>query len=298
MNILDILIILIIGFVLYKFTIEKSEKKNNKNYDNINDEIIIHNESAIIEDDLIVEEDKSTTIIHPYFNDCQFHTDYRDTVNIFNKLVSSQHKQLFNIADIPTVTSKPSKKEINVFIKSFIKEVNKHVKNINSTNEIMNWNDNLPDKKVKAGWDKQLEKLGLPGSLYVEPAEKAKIKLLKIDKTEKIETNDEVRYSAFIIIQKENVSDQLIVKVSFYVNKNDCNLDREFFNKDKKNIETCVQIEEVFVVGFMTNNSFGKKSEREKNYNFDKITDGRMFSQKEIIKQLNNKKIQLKKESV
>jgi hypothetical protein len=82
----------------------------------------------------------------------------------------------------------------------------------------------------------------------------------------------------------------MVVKVSFVIDRSDLNLEREFFSKDKNNYETVVKIEEISVLGFLTNNSFGTKSSRDKYYNFDKIDDGKMFRDDDIIHMLNDKK--------
>jgi len=236
--------------------------------------------------------------VNKFFQEVQFHQDYRDTSNAFNLL--TDQKPFFNLADLPvTNVEKPSNTEIKNLISKFIKEVNKTVKNhVSDEIALNNWSDNMPQKKFKSGWEKQQEELGLPASIYTEPAPRSSIRLIKLDHAEKYETDAEVKYVVYLIVQKRNTEDQMVVKVSFVVDKNDLNLDREFFDKRKNTYETSVSIEEISIVGFMITEGYGDQTalSRDKFYDYDKIDDGRMFNQKEIIKQLNKKRRQYEKE--
>jgi hypothetical protein len=236
--------------------------------------------------------------INPYFEEMKFHTDYRDTLNAFNLLVPNQ-KQLFNRSDLPlTNTCSPPVGEIRSLIVNFIKETNKIIKNYVSDELNMQngWQDNTVQKKFKDSFNHEMNELGLPQSLYKEPKSKAPIKLIKLDHAEKYETENEIKYIVFLIIQKKNVQDQMVIKVSFVIDREDLNLDREFFDKKKTSYSTSVKIEEVSIIGFLSNHSFGKKSARDKFYDFNKITDGRMFKEHDIIKMLNAKKLANQKE--
>ena len=299
MNILDFTIIILILVVIYTVLFKNKKEQfvpnkfQNDDYDN--DDIDYDEDPAKYIDKILKSKNKQK--VNPYFLEMQFHQDYRDTSNAFNML-SPDQRQLFNRSDLPiTNSTKPSDTEIKHLITKFVKEVNKTVKNhVSDELNLTGWHDNMPDKKYESGWEKQQKELGLPGSIYIDPAGKAPIKLIKLDHSEKYETDDEVKYVIFLIIQKKNVADQMVLRISFVIEKRDLNLDREFFDKSKDTYETSVKIEEIFILGYMTTHSFGKKMSRDKFYDFDKITDGRMFSQKDIIKMLNKKRKQYEKE--
>lgn len=300
MNILDLTIIILGLIIIYIFIPKNTpeqfspDKSLNITDDDSSNDHFDDDPSKYIDKIL---RSRSKHKINPYFLEVQFHQDYRDTLNAFN-LLSPDKRQIFNRSDMPiTKVDQPSNNETKNLITKFIKEVNKTIKN-HVSNEITltSWQDNTPEKKFKSGWEKQREELGLPGSIYLDPAEKAPIRLIKVDHTEKYETEDETKYVIFLIIQKKNVNDQMVVRVSFVVDKKDLNLDREFFDKAKQTYETAVKIEEIFTIGFMTNNSFGEKTSREKFYDFGGVSDGRMFSQKDIVKMLNKKRREYEKE--
>lgn len=301
-NILNVSLVILGIFVIYMFINSKKSEGFSKNADNSDCEL----ETTLINE---YDEDPSKYIdailrakrkpkVNKFFQEVQFHQDYRDTMNAFNLL--TDQKPFFNIADLPvTNLEKPSNSEINNLISKFIREVNKIVKNhVSDELGATSWTDNMPQKKYKSGWDKQQEELGLPGSIYNEPAPKSSIRLIKLDHAEKYETDAEVKYVVFLIIQKRNTEDQMLVRVSFVVDKQDLNLDREFFDKNKNSYETSVSIEEISIIGFMITHGFGEQGSKEKFYDFEGISDGRMFSQKEIIRQLNKKRRAYQKEYV
>lgn len=300
MNIIDILIILIIALIVYKFysTYRPEPFEDNKNVHNMSnkiDELSESNDDYIIDDpkkyiDKILKATK-TQKINPYFSEMQYHDDYRDTLNAFNLLVPSQ-KQVFNRSNKPlTSESVPDVKEVKRLIGNFVKEVNKIVeKQVHPEVTLNGWNDMMPEKKQKSGWEKQQEQLGLPKSIYTEPYKKAPIKLVKIDHLEKYSTDDQVRYVTFLIVKKQNVSDQMVLRVSFVLDTSDLNLDREFFDEEKSVYETVVKIEEIFVLGFMTKTSFGKQSSLQDLYNYDGINNTGITRDKDIMEQLMKKK--------
>lgn len=237
--------------------------------------------------------------VNEHFVEAQWHTDYRDTQNAFD-LVVPNRKQLFNLCALPVdQVSEVPEKDTRYLVGKFIKEINFTVKN-KVSNELAStsWIDNMPQKQVESGWDKQQKALGLPTSIYKEPAKKAPIKLIKIDHAEKYETEKEIRYSLFLIIQKKHVKDQLVIKVNFVVDKNDVNMDRDFFSTKKDSFRTTVMIEEISIIGFLTKNNFGERTSQDDFYQFDAITDGRMFSQEQIITELNKKKAEYAKEMI
>jgi len=324
MNILDILVILFIILLVSKYYSEvynKTEIKEIKEVDEEDDndekkeafsvdytgdfkkelekemkEDIYDNSMKYI-DQILKHRKKSE--INPYFMEVQFHHDYRDTQNAIILLIPNQ-RQLFNRSNLPIINVlTPPNSEISPLVKNFIKELNRVIKN-NVADEyvVRDWRNGMGEKEYKSGWEKQQEKLGLPGSIYNSPASKEPVKLLKVDHAEKFETEDEIRYTIFLIVQKPSAKDQMLLKVSFQIDKQDINLDREFFAKGKNTMEMIIKIEEAFILGFFTKQSFGKHSVRSEYYNFNGITDGRIFSQKEIFKEINKKRKQYEQECV
>lgn len=310
MNILDTAIVILVIFIAFKYFYslfsyngynKQPECSNNESFASTKkkENLPKSTKKCKFPTSLVSPNKKHKKNIHlnKHFQDMQYHTDYRDTLNAFILLVPNQ-KQLFNRSDLPLshIVDPPSN-EFKNLVSDFIKEVNKTIqKHVTDEINVNNgWQDNLPEKKYKSGWDKEQEALGLPTSLYKEPAPKAMIKLLKIDKVEKYETDNQIKFSVILIAQKKNVDDQIIFKVSFVLEKNDVNLDREFFDKKKNTYNTVIHVEEISVIGFLTN-IFNKKSKnkcaksREDFYNFDNVTDGKMFKQKDIIKILNQKR--------
>lgn len=248
--------------------------------------------------DLILKS-KEKRKVNPYFMEVQFHNDYRDTANAIILLIPNQ-KQLFNRSNLPIINvSTPSNEEILPLVKNFIKELNRVIKNnVGDEYMVRDWKNNMAEKEYKSGWDKQQEKLGLPGSIYNSPTKKEPVKLIKVDHSERFETEDEIRYVVFLVLQKPTAKDQMLLKVSFQIDKQDINLDREFFDKDKNESETLIKVEEAFVMGFLTKHSFGKHSIKSEYYNFDGISNGRIWSQKQIMSELNKKRKPYELESV
>ena len=296
MNILDILIIVIVMGIFYKFYIDNPKKilENELTQETFKSDV----DYAFLDDyvdKMYKAEKKEKQYINPYFMENQFHQDYTDTNNAFLGLIPNQ-RQLFNRSDLPLIkTSTPNNKEVYPLLKTFIRSVNKSVDKNNDNN---NWKNNSVEKQYKDGFEEHQMKLGLPPSIYNKPLQKEHVKLLKLDHAEKFETEDEIRYVLFIIIQKPSAKDQMLVKVSFYIDKQDTNLDRDFFDSGKNDSVNYVKIEEIFIVGFLTAHSFGKHSVKTDYYNFNGISNGRMFSEKEIVKELNKKRKQYESECV
>ena len=313
MSTIDILIIAIILFVLlllYKKSRDKSNDEQFQGYDasgiigdvyDVNKQKGYDTDPSKYIDDIIAA--KNRPKVNENFLEMQFHQDYRDTFNAFELIVPNV-KELFNKSDLPIINiTKPPQSEIKKLVTKFIREVNSVVKNhVNDNLSPDDWGNNLPEKDFTAGWEKHMSELGLPTSIYNKPAGRQPIRLIKIDHAEKYETNDEIRYFIFLIVQKKNVKDQMVLKVSFFLTKTDLNLDREFFDKDKNAYETAIAIENISIIGFLVNHSYGKQSNREKLYNFGNLLDRNngggghaIINQKEIIKVLNKKRKNLRK---
>lgn len=290
MELFDIVILVIIICVIYRYLFYKNNESFNVEFQEAgqDDEYSINIKDANKYIDRILKA-KTKGAINPNFLEMQFHGDYKDTLTAFNNIVPCQ-KQLFNRSNLPVTTIEPNINEIKQLIVSFINEVNKNIKN-QDDNQIsgVGWNDFKPENKIKSGWDKQQEALGLPTSIYKDGAERAPIKLIKIDHLEKYETDDETRHVTYLIIQKKNVSDQMVIRVSFVIDRNDLNMDREFFDSEKNFYETVVKIEEIFVVGFLSVTGKSKGS-RHDFYNFESIKNEELIADKDIVLELNKKK--------
>jgi hypothetical protein len=294
MKTIDLILILSIGFIFYLIYKGKSNKIGTEGLANLND-------SDQEDDNFYLDElakfslDKVGTAINPIFNEGQFHNDYRDTITAFNNIAPSQ-KQIFNHANIPVQFINPSIDEVKYIIKDFMKDLNKNI--ITDVSDYRNnntgWDESTPDKKVKSGWDKQMQSLGLPTNLYPEPAKKSKIRLIAIDHVERYDTEDETKYVCFLFLQKKGIKDQMSVKISFVLDKKDVNEDRNFFDKDNKstnhklsNKNQTVVIEEIYILGFMTIDGTTTINKTPDDfYNFKGMENEGMLDQATIMKEL------------
>jgi len=231
-----------------------------------------------------------TTLVYYYFIDKQFHEDYRDTVTAFDHLLEYD-KPKFNKACLPVTYTETNKSEIKQLLKSFLKMLNNEIEN-NVHNYVTvddGFQNSMPNPTVRSGWERQLENLGLPGELFRTKL-KSKIKIIKVDKVEKVESDSQVKYTVYMIIQKLNVSDQMVVKISFVMDRQDLNVDRDFFKNDtQSHIDLNVTLDEVSVIGYMSNFSFGVNNNRTDFYTFEKTENSNIIDQKEIFKQLKEK---------
>jgi len=233
--------------------------------------------------------------VNPYFKEEQFHQDYRDTINACTMM--TDQKSIFNKCEAPLIkTDEPKHEEINNIAVKFVRELNRTVRDKvdNFAAQGLNsWQDNMPPVNAKSekAWEVYNKELGLPTSIYPDPAKKAPIKIVKIDNIHKEETDNEIRYSVYLILQKVNVKDQMFIRVNFVMKKDDIDLEREFFDSSKNNYETNIIIEEITTLGFMIKKGAGRsKTAREKLYDFKGFEDGRLIPEKDVIRQLNNKK--------
>lgn len=282
------LILLLVILIMYYL--------NKKNNDNFHEDIRAkHKPKKNIDylNDLLKYADNSSfegnDVYNLEFIEAQFHNDYRDTISAFNNIAPSQ-KQVFNIANVPVNFTNPNPSEVKKLLYDFLKELNKNI--INEVPDYRNpntgWDEPLEDLKCESGWDKSMKSLGLPKSLYPDPAKKQKVKLIKLDHVEKYETEDEIKYACFLFLKKPNAEDILVVKVSFVLDKRNINEDRLFF--DQKNIETRVILEEIFILGYMTERGVGRNNHpRDKFYNFYDLEKDGIMDDKAILNQLNKK---------
>lgn len=298
MLVIVVVIIIILLLSMYFKTSNKLEKLEDRNeiidnYDYL-DELLVNdfvrekkNQTTLYKNK--IKNDKVDGIIKPYFIDKQFHEDYRDTITAFDHLLEYD-KPKFNKVCLPVSYNEVNKTEVKGLLKSFL-----HMLNNEITNNVSNYvtvddgfQNSMPNPTVKSGWERQLENLGLPGDLFKQKL-KSKIKIIKVDKVEKVESDSQVKYTVFMIIQKLNVSDQMVVKISFVLDRTDLNVDRDFFKKNSNNIDLNVTLDDVFVIGYMSNFSFGVNNNRTDFYTFEKTENTNILDQKEILKQLKKK---------
>lgn len=252
----------------------------------INDLGIYDNDIVLLDKSKVHEHD-----INPNFVEMKYHNDYRDTLAVFD-ILDPIKKDNFNVAELPiTDTKKPDTNKVNQLVNMFVSQCNSICKN--------QIEDKVENTWDKSGWEKHLEKLGLPTSIYNKPTPKAPIKLIKIDDYGYQATEHESKYTIYFIAQKINTKDQIIICVNFIVDNNDSNLDREFFEDSKNEYNSNIRIGTIDVIGFLTPNKFKTNSYRQDLYRYD-IPDieGKMFSQEDIIRILNKKKRDNKMENV
>ena len=228
------------------------------------------------------------------FIELQYHKDYNDTITAINNL--TPQKELFNMGFLPIRESIPDEMNVNDLVELFMDKLNGEVSN--NVSEFLHtnsgWNDMGKRRREKSGFEQTMEELGLPGTLYNEPAAKAPVKLVAIDKAEQFNTDDQIRFAIYLIVQKENVKDQMVLKVQFFMEKEDLksggDSQKNFFEKNididpekEKEKNQLAIIEQVFTIGYLTNDSEKKtKMDKFHDYNNIKKSDGTMDQEKVI----------------
>jgi hypothetical protein len=249
--------------------------------------------NTVINDVISFDDNKSTFITkesqNPNFINIQFHNDYRDVTTAFNNIIPERN-QRFNLANIPLVYSEPdpNNSEAKYLIKDFIEVLNKNLINQvpNVRNKNSGWDEAIPDPNMRSGWDKMQNSLGLTSSLYEKPKMGGIIKLISIQLVQKYETEDEIKYLCEIILQKENVQDQIIIKTSFVQDKRPL-YDENNFNIISK-VELRVIIEDIFIVGYLSKDGSDAKLQYDndavKFFNYDDMEQNNMTDPKKIQK--------------
>ena len=319
-NFIDIFLAIIITIILYFIIKNVYLNKNIKNIKNINDINDINDTNYAKDNDSLsklIEITKSKKrhqrIPNKYFLNMQFHNDYRDILTSINNVAPDQ-KQLFNMGNIPVKTSYPNiNSTIEQIVNTFIIELNNNIKN--DIRDVLNINDgwdvSAPQKNIESGWDKQQKLLGLPSSIYNKPAKKNKIYLIKIDKISKQETSAEIKYTFKLILQKKNVNDQIILRVSVIIPFNTKD-ERKLFdnnnftsNQSIDMLSNDIIIEEIFIVGFLSNDHMddipgpisiygGNNTDLN---NFDNLNINKITTNKEILNELYKKNNEKKYET-
>jgi len=215
------------------------------------------------------------------FLDNKYHIDYNDTISAINNI--TPQKELFNHSFLPTKQVKTNDDNVKELVNLFIEKINYEIEN--NVSEYLElgsgWNDKNKRKRIKNGFEIQMEKLGLPSSLYNEPASKAPISLIQIRNSEQYMTDDQTRIVISIIVQKPNVKDQMILKILYFIEKE--NNYEVSLNNITKNDTQKVVIEQVFVEGFLTNEDVPEtKVDRFHEYGDVKFSDGTL-DQKKIL---------------
>lgn len=244
--------------------------------------------------------------VNPNFINVQFHNDYRDVYTALLNIVPDK-RQLFNVSNIPLTYSEPELNEVKLLLKDFMAVLNENLKSEVPLyrNPNSGWDEAIIDQPNESGWDKVQKALGLPISLYNKPATNAGVFIVKVNKIQKYETEDEIKYAVEMILQKVNVLDQMVIKGSYVIDK------RVLMNEDNffisKKIDLKVQIEEIFIVGYLSSAGIkntllqqdidvGKQVYADANYEHNLMTDPRYvmsvlnerYTKKEMDTQLRN----------
>ena len=228
--------------------------------------------------------------LKPNYLNIQFHNDYRDVLTAINNIIPKK-RQRFNLASIPIKYSEPPPAEIKQLMKDFIKVLNvnilEEVPNVRNKNS--GFDELIPNPTIRSGFEEAQKPLGLPRSLYEDPACKAMVRLIAVERVQKYETEDEIRYVIQFVLQKMNVNDQLILKASFVQDKRPLQDEDNFFVT--KNIDMRIIIEDIFVIGVLsdegpidTQQQF--QINKEKYFDYNKLEENQLTDPKYIQKML------------
>jgi hypothetical protein len=303
-----IIIILVLFFIFYSNN-SKCNKRGTENlssrdrniYTKLERPAGIVNEQSYLDKLLeYTKKSNSSGNVLPYFVEMQFHNDYKDVITAFD-IICESGRPVFNRSSEPVkftpLEASQSGQMINVFMTQLNTTMKDKIKDAPSSME-NGFNNIQENPSVESGWEKQMKKLGLPSNIYDKGTKKAVIRLIKVDKVDMFETDSQLKYDIYCIIQKDGSYDQMVIKVSFIMDKSDMNQDRNFF-VDDKTVDLNVHVESVFVVGFMTNHSYGSqnKNVRQDFYTFENIEKNGMMNDVEVIKQLKKKYLDYQIES-
>jgi len=229
----------------------------------------------------------------------QFHNDYKDVITAFD-IICESGRPVFNRSSEPVKYKPLENSQGAQMIEVFMSQLNTVMKDkIKDVVSMENGFNNIQENpSVESGWEKQMKKLGIPSNIYDKGTKKAVIRLIKVDKVDMFETDSQIKYDIYCIIQKDGSYDQMVIKVGFVMDRNDMNEDRNFFNDDKT-VDLNVHVENIFVVGYMTNHSYGSQNKniRQDFYTFENIEKDGMMDDAEVIKQLKKKYLDYQIES-
>ncbi len=300
LNTLIIIILVVLAVLIFTKSERLDDTKKDDLYeeedydylDEVFDNIIVPQKPSNIMESKKIQKLKSKKQIRikPYFVDMRVHNDYRDTITAFNDVAPDQ-RPMFNRSMLPVKQVEVNPKQVKPLVRAFLKRVNDDVKyNVSdSLNEQSGFDEFVQEKRMETdGWGEEMKQLGLPESLYLKPAKRAKIVLIKIDAVEKYATEEQLNFIVHMIVQKKNSSDQMIIKVSFILDNYDVNADRNLNKKDAE-IDYNTKIEEIYVIGFLTDHQYGDPVERKDFYQFENIEKDEVLDQELILKALQEK---------
>ncbi|QKF93985.1 hypothetical protein QKU48_gp0527 [Fadolivirus algeromassiliense] len=231
-------------------------------------------------------------VLNKNFLNIQFHNDYRDVITAINNLVPEK-RQRFNLANIPIQYSEPETDEVKLMVNDFITVLNENIKSAVPIHRNVNsgWDEAITDPTVESGWNRVQKSLGLAPSIYEDPALKNPVKLIAINYVQKYETDDEIKYAIDLVLQKYNVDDQMSIKATFVQDKRPLNDENNFFVT--KNIDMKVIIEDVFLLGFLSNDGPDSNQQfdldKEKFYDYNILEYNNMTDPKYIQRVLMDK---------
>jgi hypothetical protein len=295
MNLLNIVFIVIIIFIVYKISFCNEVVKSPENYNNLEKNIIRHKKKNML-DDLISNYSYGDVIspkrVKPNLLNLQFHNDYRDTITAFNNLVPEK-KQYFNLPNLPLQYNEVASGEVKNIVLDFIEAVNDNLVQEVPTHRNPNsgWDEAVVDPTVESGWDKVQKALGLVPSLWKGPATKNRLYLVNIEQVQKYETEDEVKYSCTLVLQKEGVEDQMLVKADFVRDKRPLRDENNFFFTT--NVEINIVIENVFILGYLSDQGNDHRLQYDgdavKFYDYNKLEHNNLVDPQYIMSELEGK---------
>lgn len=256
---------------------------------------MISNYSFLSEKESRHSKDIIKKTVNPNFINIQFHNDYRDVYTALHNIVPDK-RQLFNVANIPLTYSEPEGNEITLMMKDFMKVLNQNIETEVPLNRNPNsgWDEAIVDETVESGWDKMQKALGLPVSIYEKPAQKSYVDLVTVNRIQKYETEDEIKYAVEFVIQKRNTADQMVIKGCFVQDKRPLQDENNFFLTRK--IDLKVLIEELYIVGYLSHEGLKSKQQlldldvgKKVYFDVDKLEKNNMTDPKVIQKVLMDK---------
>lgn len=226
--------------------------------------------------------------LNPNFLNLQFHNDYRDLMTSLHNIIP-ERRQRFNTANIPITYTEGDASEIEIkpMAQDLVHVINQNIKTQVPQERHKNsgWDEAMIDPLAESGWEKTQKSLGLPVSLYQQPAQNGLINLVAINNVQKYETEDEAKYTADIVIQKSGVEDQAIIKPSFVVDKRILRDENNFFINKK--VDMRVFIEDITIIGYLSKGGPDSKLEFDmqdvKYYDYNTLEKNNMTDPKQVL---------------
>jgi len=239
-----------------------------------------------------------------FFRQEQFNNNYRDTLTAFNNIAPDQ-KPIFNIANLPVSTSNLQNDDpvVTKLVGDFIKQLNYNVKTqvTDRLNENSGWDEKMQGPNEKSGWEIAQTQLGLPSSIYENPAKKCSVKIIEIKGVQKETTEGETRYRINVILKKKNTNDKMAIRLHFITSNDDDECGKRYINdgviNQNANVNksnNVVVIEEIAILGFfifesepnLSQHSNKVQTPNDDFFNFDDLNNNDITDQKFIMKEL------------